>query len=614
MNDLIQFNGSVELQAAATDGTKPATFAIVGYTGVSMQANGFSHPVIVELSGVKTTTPEIPIYLNHDEAKIVGQGTPTIDASGIRVDGTITGEDEPAQTVKTHAKNGFKWQASIGANIVRREFLAAGKTANVNGREVTGPMIIARETLLQETSFVGRGADSNTSATIAAKKGLHMPDITTTDATERDRIKAVSTLADQYAQASPDFADKIDGMLQAAFDNGIGGEEFEIQLIRGCRPQRSPALRRPGTGTSSRDMLSASLMIRSGNENLAVKAFGEQLTETARRQRINSMVDLCAAALTGVGRHPGDFGSNDEMVKAAWSYANLPTVLADTVGRVLVNAYEETTSSWKTFAFVASADDFRTQTGIRPAAIESLEELGAAGEIKHGTLKEEATYSWKVDTFAKMISVDRKTITNDNLGFISQLAPAFGTAAGRSLNDLVWSTILGGVTANFFHAANNANYATTASALAVGTLGAGVAAMRSQRDSKGYDLNISPAVLVVGPSLELTARSLLNSGEILGTSGPNGNPTKDIVASLIIEPRIENSDRFTGTSSTQWYLFGAPSTRPITVGFLQAKQTPTIEMEQAPFDRLGLQMRVVFDYGVALSDPKAAYLATGAGG
>ena len=185
-----------------------------------------------------------------------------------------------------------------------------------------------------------------------------------------------------------------------------------------------------------------------------------------------------------------------------------------------------------------------------------------------------------------------------------------GTAAGRSLNDLIWSTILGAQTANYF-SSGNANLATASSALAVATLGAGVAAMRNQRDDNGYDLNISPVALCVPPALELTARALLNSNDLLGTSGPNGNPVKGIVSELIVEPRISNSTRFSNTSAIQWFLFGAPKDRAITVGFLRGQQNPTIETSDSDFNTLGMQVRAFHDFGVALADPRGGYKAVG---
>lgn len=336
----------------------------------------------------------------------------------------------------------------------------------------------------------------------------------------------------------------------------------------------------------------------------------------ARSARLTNLVDVAAAALQMNGHDRHQYRSNDEMIRAAFSTSSLPTILSDSVGRTLISAYEETASDWGIFCYKGAAPDFRTQTGIRPAAITGLEQLGEGGKIKHGVIKEESTYEWHIDTFARMLSVTRKTVINDDLQFVSQLSPMLGQAAGRSLLDLIWSTILGGQTANFF-STGNANLATTSSALDVTTLGAAVAAMRSQRDSQGFDLNIAPIALVVGPSLELTARNLLNSGELLGLTAsntPSGNPVKGIVPNLIVEPRLANSTRFSGTSTSQWYLFGGPNTRPVTVGFLDNKTTPTVEVADADFDTLGVQMRTFFDFGCALSDPKAAYKATGAGG
>jgi phage head maturation protease len=157
----------VEIRAAEGEGKRP-TFEIVGYTGAAMNVEGFYSPVIVELSGLVAERERIPILLGHDRERVIGQATPTIDSGGVRLSGTITGDDDDARKVVTHAKNGFEWQASIGASVIRQEFVKAGEKAVVNGREVHGPILIAREARLYETSFVSVGADSQTSATVAA--------------------------------------------------------------------------------------------------------------------------------------------------------------------------------------------------------------------------------------------------------------------------------------------------------------------------------------------------------------------------------------------------------------------------------------------------------------
>ncbi len=170
----IQGTGTVEIEAARSEDNRP-TFAIVGYTGAPMKVDGFSYPVIVDLAGLKADSQQIPALRNHDTDRIVGMTDAIKIGSDVRLSGVITGDNADAQEVISQSKNGFKWQASIGANVVRREFLEAGKKATVNGREVNGPILIARQSVLQEISFVALGADGQTSASVAASISLGTP-------------------------------------------------------------------------------------------------------------------------------------------------------------------------------------------------------------------------------------------------------------------------------------------------------------------------------------------------------------------------------------------------------------------------------------------------------
>jgi phage head maturation protease len=195
-----------------------------------MSVGGFYSPVIVDLGGLKAARDKIPVLLDHDSARIIGQTDGiTIDASGVSLTGSITGEDENASSVITHARNGFEWQASIGANIVRQEFLKAGEKAVVNGREVSGPLVIAREARLYETSFVAIGADSQATANVAASTSLgSLP-------------KGETTMFEQWLTAKgidpAALSDPVRVFLQARYDeetkasaavNGITGSLDDI--------------------------------------------------------------------------------------------------------------------------------------------------------------------------------------------------------------------------------------------------------------------------------------------------------------------------------------------------------------------------------------------------
>jgi hypothetical protein len=67
--------------------------------------------VVVDLAGVQASGEIIPILRSHDLDRIVGQGKATINASGIQIEGEITGDDGDAKQVVTHARNGFTDQS-----------------------------------------------------------------------------------------------------------------------------------------------------------------------------------------------------------------------------------------------------------------------------------------------------------------------------------------------------------------------------------------------------------------------------------------------------------------------------------------------------------------------
>jgi hypothetical protein len=159
------------IRAEEGEGKGLPTFQGVAYTGAPMIPAGWGQ-IIVDLDGVKVPSQHRPALRQHDDNQIVGHTTAVkVDGDGIHVAGSFSGERQHADKVTVPARNGFQWQMSIGAEPIRTEYLDAGQTATVNGREVTGPMTISRETELKEVSFVPLGADGFTSASVSALKG-----------------------------------------------------------------------------------------------------------------------------------------------------------------------------------------------------------------------------------------------------------------------------------------------------------------------------------------------------------------------------------------------------------------------------------------------------------
>ncbi|WP_417396905.1 hypothetical protein [Gimesia chilikensis] len=159
----------VDIEAATEEG-KPKPFKMLAYTGGVMYLTGFYLPVVVDLSGMKVTAKSRPALRNHDPLKIVGH-TSQIENNGrnLRVAGLISGSNEYSREVEDSSKNGFPWQSSIGARILRISRIAEGETVEANGRKFVGPLLVARQSILKEVSFVPLGADDSTNAKVAAQ-------------------------------------------------------------------------------------------------------------------------------------------------------------------------------------------------------------------------------------------------------------------------------------------------------------------------------------------------------------------------------------------------------------------------------------------------------------
>jgi phage head maturation protease len=593
----------VEIQAASGEGKRP-TFSIAAYTGNVMNVAGFYSPIIVDLAGLKAAGQELPILRDHDPGRIIGQSDKvTIDAQGVTVTGVVTGDDSEAASVTSHAKNGFKWKASIGASVIRREFVEAGKSVTVNGRQVAGPVIIARESELQEVSFVAIGADKDARANVAAqqhKQGQKTSmtfeqyvesmgfEVATLTADQRAGLEAAH--AHQHGQGRaltaeaqrvadiesidisryPRQRDKLETVKATAIENGWDLNRTELEIFRSAKDidPRGSNHHRHQPGYGSREVVEATLLRRAGKHALAEKHYNAQVLYAADQMRASSFVDLCGACLRIDGRETGGM-SRHEMITAAFSTTSLPVALSNVTGKSLWQAYDEATTSWRGFAKVLPAADFKPQQGIRPSFVGQLEEVGGTSEVKHGQLAE-STYPWQISTFAKQLQVSRKDVINDDLSFIDQTAPLMAKMAARTLNDLVWSTILGNAGA-FFHA-NNANLLEAGSLFGLTSLGSAVTAMRTQRDAHGNDIDITPRVLAVPPELEVSARAALNSEEVQATAGsPMGNALQNIAA-LVVESRLSNSAKFMNASAAGWYLFGGVNDAPVIVGFLDGQE------------------------------------------
>ncbi|MCI0638474.1 MAG: Mu-like prophage major head subunit gpT family protein [Gemmataceae bacterium] len=622
----LQLTAPVEVTAAA-DTSKPKRFRATVYTGGILKLREFFYPVVIDLRGMRIPRQDNPVFRDHDPDRLVGHTDAiTVGRQDITASGIISGIGEPAQELLALAANGFPWQVSVGADTERMEKLEAGGKAVVNDKEFAGPLFIARASTFRELSFVPLGADVGSSAIVSSgnrKKGNTMDqdtevqtDVSTAArqaaATENERREKISAAVAKFVTDRPEFLEEAEDLGIKAVAENWDPMKAELELLRASRPKLGPMVHKPSPAFTA-DHIAAALMVKAGFAKTAEEAYGERVMEQSKRLHRQSLMDLTAVALRLDRRDIPD--GKEAMIKAAVSpsTASLPVALGNTANKVAEAAYRQAPSAWRSFAAVKSTTDFKTNTSLRPTWGSNLSKLPPGGEVKHGSIGEEI-FSWAVDTYGKQIGIDRRDWINDDASVLADVIPGLARAAARALNNLVAETIL--ANAGTFWSLANLNYQEGAStALSAASLGDAIELLRKMKDGDGTILDLEPRVLLVPPDLEVTARALLQSAEML-RSGADQLPTGNVfvgLASLAIEPRLSDS-AFTGNSAVAWYLFSAPSNAAVIVGFLDGVQTPTVDTFDfsADINKLTLGFRIYHDFGCALGDRRASIKSKGA--
>lgn len=216
---------------------------MIAYTGAPMRPGGWKqeHEVIVDVSGMDfPRSGRVPLHRDHDPSRIVGHSESISIVKGqVQIDGVASADNDHAREVVASSKQGFPWQASIGAKITAPPyFLHAGQKKRVNGRLAEGPVWIAPKSRLKEASFVSLGADGDTSAVAASdnRKGRVM------DPEFKEWLEAKGFDPDVVAEDAIEY-------LKAQWE---GEQKLEAA---GATPAMQPAVTQPAAGdiTASAD-------------------------------------------------------------------------------------------------------------------------------------------------------------------------------------------------------------------------------------------------------------------------------------------------------------------------------------------------------------------------
>lgn len=617
--------GQVDLQAKETEDLK--RFSMNAYTGGPMRLSGFRLPVVVDLAGLHIPKQNQPILKDHDPTQVVGHSTEIEIFSGeLHVAGLMSGSGDAANEVRTTGKNGFPWQASIGASVKRLESVREGESVTVNGQTFQGPIYVARESELREVSFVAMGADSKTSAHVEGQFTMPQP---TAEKKTFEEIKAQAAEAEgkrieRVKQILRDCPDHI--QAKAVEEEWTEQEANEVALIQ-LRASR-PKPRKSGAADAPAQALvvEASACIEAGmTEAEAGQFYDERVMNAAvsKEFRGYSIVAIMKDAIALDGGDPNARMSDREFVKAAFtadrniqasggfSTFSVPGILGNVANKHMLNGYNAVPTTWRKFCGIAEHKDFKAHTHYRLTGSGEFKPVSKTGELEHVSLKE-SSYQNQVDTEGAIITLTRQDIINDDMGAFVKLPRILGRMSALKVEETVYILLLSNPD-NFFHADNNNYLAGGTTALAIESLTAGEMVFLDQVDENGKPILLSPAVLLVPTDLKVTAQQLhadlkVVTGEVATVT--DGNPHSGKFEP-VPSPYLKSA-AYSGSSTKAWYLFNNPAdVAAMEVAFLNGYQNPIIEHTDTDFNTLGMSWRAYHDFGVAMADKKAAFKAKG---
>jgi phage major head subunit gpT-like protein len=250
--------------------------------------------------------------------------------------------------------------------------------------------------------------------------------------------------------------------------------------------------------------------------------------------------------------------------------ANYGRLLEPGLRKIFMETYAEIPEQYSK-VFNVQTSNKAIETDLRMGGFGLFEKKDSAGSVKYEDPTDTLPLQYIHEEFAKGFSVERKLIDDEQYNQINKMSAALGRAARATIETKAADVLNGAFTANGFDGvplistthkrldkgtmSNNLQSADGAGAangaLSDRNLKAALVQMRRQVDDKGILIQTSPKLLVVPPSLEYVARTLVESAN-LSANGTGSGMTND---KNVIQGRLQVvvMDYFTYTASAGKY-------------------------------------------------------------
>lgn len=463
---------------------------------------------------------------------------------------------------------------------------------------------------------------------------------------ETQRISRVDKLFASFKDTIKASAE-IDKLRDDTISGAISEDSAHLKLLQASRSNStSNVAGRMGTHELDALAIEASTYVEAGIsveaavDGLTIVAGSKEIAEravdlamTTKYRRGTAMARIIAAACAQAGhsyngRHDNEeiecamrHSQNVEASLAGFSTVSLSGILGRTANRAMLAAYAETDTAGviTRIASQTSTSDFKKFDRYRMTEAGIMEQVPAAGEIKFGSMTEES-YENQLKTYGKVVALTRQMMYNDDLNAFLQIPRMLGRQGRHAMEQIGIALLVNATTAagagttEFFHGAlrgtaDQPNYMEgAATALSIDSLETAYELFLNQTDSGGKPIMLTPGILLVGTGDAVLARKLYKDTEYRFTTAD----TKETINNQwqgMFRPEVSAYLSRLGTTvnTSQWYMLADPNSdiAALQVAFLNGVKTPTIESGQMDFNVLGMAWRGIFDFGIALQDPRA---------
>lgn len=322
-------------------------------------------------------------------------------------------------------------------------------------------------------------------------------------------------------------------------------------------------------------------------------------------------------------------GSKYDMFRfqEAMSTSDFPIYFGDLIDRQVLANYQEAPQTYTQWAKVSEVADFRPAKRYwmdgGEGQLKPVDELGEYKSVTRG----EGELSFTVKKFGARFDISWEAIINDDLNLLTDQPARFGKAARRTEEKEATKLLF---TKDFFSSANDNSM--SSNPLTVQNLQKAIDKFASKTDVDGEPIMVGPAILMVPPALEVTARNILNATEFL--TWDNGQESFQMRTSnwmsqrlrLVVNNYLPILDPTAGNKT--YYLLADPSAArgAVEFAFLRGHRSPEIFMKSpnamsvgggttgamsGDFDHDAIGYKIRHIMGGTVIDPKCALKSVG---